>query len=424
MFSSLISLLKSRFNEVKDTRRSNKHYSLSDCLLSAFAMFSLKDPSLHLFRKRYNERENNLKRIFLIDELPKDSALRETIDRIKPLELQGLFSDIFTEIQSEGLLKSRELLGGYLPVSIDGTGHFCSTKVSCPSCLEKKKQNGEIQYSHQILAAVQVHPDSSAVFPLGVEAITKQDGHTKNDCEQNAFKRLLPQVVEGYSDHKLLILADSLYSTGPVIQQLREEGCQFILGSKSGYINYVAEKKRTKDELISVSWSDGKTKGTARFSNQLILNGSHLDIEVNYFEYERINLKTGKRVYFHSWVTDIPISKLNIKEMVSVARSRWKVENETFNTLKNQGYDLEHNYGHGKQFLSTNFAILMFVAFLIDQICQILCAPFVAAWEAAGTKKNLWEKARQIFDLLGAKSLEAIYRFIAEKGTIDYPLII
>ena len=38
-------------------------------------------------------------------------------------------------------------------------------------------------------------------------------------------------------------------------------------------------------------------------------------------------------------------------------RARWKIENETFNTLKNQGYHFEHNYGHGEQHLSVVFVM-------------------------------------------------------------------
>ena len=54
-------------------------------------------------------------------------------------------------------------------------------------------------------------------------------------------------------------------------------------------------------------------------------------------------------------------------------RARWKIENETFNTLKNLGYNFEHNYGHGKKYLSTVFGLLMMLAFLLDQIQELCC---------------------------------------------------
>ena len=107
--------------------------------------------------------------------------------------------------------------------------------------------------------------------------------------------------------------------------------------------------------------------------------------------------------------------------MVAVARSRWKIENETFNTLKNQGYHFEHNYGHGKQFLATNFAILTFVAFMIDQIAQHLDEDFQAAKQYCKTFKNLWEKIRTVFYLLPTMSMNAVYRFIATGKQVRMP---
>ncbi|MEY3249131.1 MAG: hypothetical protein RL742_1174, partial [Bacteroidota bacterium] len=111
----------------------------------------------------------------------------------------------------------------------------------------------------------------------------------------------------------------------------------------------------------------------------------------------------------------------NANEIVTVARTRWKIENETFNTLKNQGYHLEHNYGHGAKYLATNFAILTFLAFLTDQIAQALDTAFKKALDVCQTKRALWEKVRQVFDLLPALSMNAIYRFIALNRQVDHP---
>ena len=81
-------------------------------------------------------------------------------------------------------------------------------------------------------------------------------------------------------------------------------------------------------------------------------------------------------------------------------RDRTKIENETFNTLKNQGYNLEHNYGHGEKNLSVVLALLMFLAFLVDQVQQLSCPVFQAAWHKLHTKRNLWEQIRTCFHLL------------------------
>jgi hypothetical protein len=122
-------------------------------------------------------------------------------------------------------------------------------------------------------------------------------------------------------------------------------------------------------------------------------------------------------------VTDLAIEEANIPEMVSVARARWKVENETFNTLKNQGYLLEHNFGHGKQFLCSVLACLMMLAFLTDQLAQHADACFKKALAYCKTRKNLFEKVRQVFDLLPCMSMNVIYRFISREVTLDFPML-
>ena len=125
-----------------------------------------------------------------------------------------------------------------------------------------------------------------------------------------------------------------------------------------------------------------------RFTNGVPINKSHPDVLVNYLEYVEIS-PNGKK-HINTWVTDIKLTEENVIKVMRGARAKWKIENETFNTLKTQGYNLEHNYGHGKQHLATNFACLTFVAFLIDQIEQLACPLFQNALAAAKSKKALW----------------------------------
>src|SRR4249920_2989145 len=91
-------------------------------------------------------------------------------------------------------------------------------------------------------------------------------------------------------------------------------------------------------------------------------------------------------------------------------RARWKIENETFNTLKNQGYHFEHNYGHGEQHLSVVLATLMMRAFLVDQTQQLCCALFRAVWTKLGSKRLLWERMRALFYDYRLESMCALWK--------------
>ena len=80
---------------------------------------------------------------------------------------------------------------------------------------------------------------------------------------------------------------------------------------------------------------------------------------------------------------------------------------------KNQGYHFEHNCGHGEQNLSVVFAIMMLLAFLVDQTQQLCCGLFQAVWAKLGSKRRLWERMRALFydyDLASMRQLlEALF---------------
>lgn len=433
LMDDLIKKVREDFTKIPDHRmqeKGNLQYSMTDCLSTAYSMFSLKDPSVAFFRREYPNRVDNLKRVYGIEKVPGDTAMRETIDGLEPSYLQELFSPFLNILSKKEVLKSRLVLGDYLAFSSDGTGHYCSGKNNCKHCLVKELQNGKKLYHHQLLAAVNVHPTEKEVFPIAVEPIINTDacpetsvGCTKNDCEINASKRLIPQVCRNLPDYKLLGIFDALYANGPHIKGLKEEGISYIIGVKSGHVYELAKEYKSQGLLHKTAWEKDGKRCEVYYYNGFTLNMRHPDIIVNYFDYTETDLETGEVVYYSSWITDIQVRKSNVEELVSVARSRWKVENETFNTLKNQGYNLEHNYGHGKYYLATNLALLTFLAFLVDQMVQYFDVFFQKAWKERGAKAALWQKIREIFNLLPVASMNAIYKFIFEKRKVDFPLI-
>jgi hypothetical protein len=424
MTDKLIQLVRDGFEKVTDPRRANSKLELPNLLNLSFSMFHLKDSSLSSFREQFSVRAENLERIYGVNVLPGDTALRESMDKVLPSELQALFKSLLGFLKKQGVFKERHVLGEYTAVSVDGTGHYCSGVKGCPQCMVKNHRNGKTTYYHQLLGAVAVHPDQSTVFPVACEAIVKQDGSTKNDCELNASKRIIPQIRAALGDEKIIAIFDALYINGPHIKALTAENMSYIIGTKGQtYVDVQVETLRKDNQLESLTWKSEGKRCTINFANGLILNGQHQEILTNYFEYTETEIKSGKQLFYSTWITDLEITKANVQELVSVARSRWKIENETFNTLKNQGYHLEHNFGHGVQHLATNFAILTFLAFLVDQISQHLDKEFQVAKAVCKTFKSLWEKIRSIFYLLPTMSMNAIYRFIVKRKQIEMPAL-
>ena len=366
---SLINTIYKEFTKIPDEASFNRQpsFSLPDHLMSGFATFSLKCSSLLEFERQKKETpiENNLRKLYHVNQSPSDTYLRQRLDRVSPHHLRPAFKKLFAVFQRGKGLERYEFLDGHVLLSGDGTEHFHSNKISCPSCCQKKSRNGSISYYHQMFGVCVVHPNQKNVIPLCPEPILKEDGSEKNDCERNACKRFLSHFRREHPHLKAIFLADGLSSNAPNIQMLKENDLRFILVAKPGDHRYLFEQLEESEKTIyhEMHTEDG-CYHQFRFLNNASLNKSSEELKVNVLEY-RCTDKNGKEINF-SWVTDIKLKESNVLKIAQAGRARWKVENETFNTLKNLGYNFEHSYGHGKKHLSTIFCLLMMLAFLVD----------------------------------------------------------
>ncbi len=148
-----------------------------------------------------------------------------------------------------------------------------------------------------------------------------------------------------------------------------------------------------------------------RYLNGAPLNDAHFGLEVNFLECWET--RPGKKEQRFSWVTDLRITETNAEAPMRAGRARWRIENETFNTLKNQGYGFEHNYGHGDNHLATVFAHLMMLAFLIDQAQRRICRLFQAAQARAERPLYFRQKVGSLFTTHIPRDWETLYGAIA-----------
>ena len=227
-----IATLCTWFSSFTDKRAANRSFSLPDVLLSAYAMFALKYPSLLAFETQTQQEAHNLHTLFGIKTLCTDAQMRNVLDKIDPDTLQPFWAKTYNRLAKLGVLKTYKWLDKFLIISVDGVEHFHSTKVHCPHCLVKTHRDGVTAYTHSMLCAVLVHPQQAAVFVVGTEPIVCQDGDTKNDCERNADKRLLKAMGLSYAGQRLLYVNDALYATAPHIKQVRDNKWDFVIGVK------------------------------------------------------------------------------------------------------------------------------------------------------------------------------------------------
>ena len=382
-------------------------------------MMFFQDPSLLTFQQRLQDgiHKNNLTTVFAVGDIPKDTQMREVLDIIAASQLDGVFSDFLHRLQRGKHLADYQLLDGSYLVAIDGSEYFSSENIHCPHCLVTKSK-GNVRYHHQILQSVIVHPDMRQVLPLAPEPISNRDGTKKQDCERNAAKRLIAKIKATYPKLSIIVTADGLYSNQPFIDELKNADMSFILVAKPADHKLLFEWVR---ELIQLddggSLELGDEKGRRhryQWVNQVPLNGTKDADLVNFFQYQLV-AKSGKVTYKNSWVTDIKINENNVATLVKGGRARWKIENETFNTLKNQGYHIEHNFGHGQQNLSMIFFTLNLLAFYVHQILELTDRLYhQVRYTKFTSRKEYWNQLRCTIRILIFPHWESLLQFILD----------
>lgn len=442
----LLKLCRDEFKQIPD-HRGTCGISLVDALMSALAVFKLKMPSLLQFDKQRADENHlqNIRNIFSVKNVPSDTQLREILDPVDSRKLDGPFKAIIRLLQSEKVLSEFKYnIPGHKELyvtPVDGTGYFASSNIRCENCLMKtlKGENGEEKYlyHHQMLGAGIVHPDKKTVIPLFPEPIVLQDGNAKNDCERNAGKRLFHRLKDSHPGLPFLIVGDALYSTIPNIELIKANAWNYLFSVKPLSHRTVFElaknqSSRAKTTVVQDEIGDKIKKKrirTYRYVNQVFLTYDS-DVLVNFLDFEEtiewVNKEGPQQERVHyTWITDIKIDEYNIYQLMRAGRARWKAENEVFNTLKNQGYNLEHNYGHGKKNLNVNFAILMYLAFAIDQLEETCCELFQAARKRFSGRPALWLGIHGAFHYFSISSWTELLKIAVGKvrpidsGTID-----
>ena len=412
---SLVKALREDLQKLEDNRQSHKiKYSMADIVLSAFGCMFFQDPSLLAFQKRMQDEHHlsNFNTIFNVERIPESTQLREVLDVVPPAELKKLFKEVFTRLQRGKHLEQFQSIRGKYLVSIDGTQYFTSDTTSCAHCLTKEHKNGTKTFHHNALQAALVNPDIKQVIPVGVEDIRNEDGNKKQDCEINAAKRLIPELRKDHPQLEIVLLGDGLFSKHPMIELVKGERMNYIFTVKPGDHKYLFD------------WIDNRSNRMADHevnnSNGSVwkyrwIEGAPLESVgksyVNFFELEILvpnkETKVLERSYRSSWITDLTLTATNIERITRAARTRWKIENECFNNLKNQGYCLEHNFGHGSLSLSFNFYVLTLLAFLFHQVFELTDSLYQQA-RSRWSLRMLWERLRIAINLIIFTSWEQL----------------
>jgi hypothetical protein len=397
----LVTKLKEAATGFPDRRTgTNTTYEMVDTVMGAFSVFFTQSVSFlaHQEAMKLSKGRSNAESLFEIEKIPSDNQIRSLLDPAKPEYLHPVFRAVFQGLEKTGVLKGFRSHAHQLLVAIDGTEYFSSKKIHCDNCSHRTLNNGATNYYHSVLTPVIVQPGNAHVIALEPEFITPRDGHEKQDCEIEAGKRWIEKQAVRYAAKGITILGDDLFSRQPFCQLLKDKGFHFILVCKpdSHDMLYETVAFLAANQVLSTyavrRWNGRYTEiYTYRYANKLPLRGDQAAMEVNWCEITITRADTGEQLHHNAFITDFEVAETTVEAIVRDGRARWKVENENNNVLKTKGYHLEHNFGHGNQYLSSLLLTLNLLAFLFHTVLDLVDEKYRLIRQTLRTRRTFFQ---------------------------------
>ena len=378
---------------------SNTRYAMRDIGLAAFSVFFMQSPSFLAHQRLLSAQRgaSNAGTLFGMERIACDSHIRRMLDGAPTDHFDAVFSALVDDLDGAGALSGLRCLDDRVLIALDGSEHFRSGTIHCAHC-STRRRGEEVEYFHSFVGAALVAPGQRCALPLAPEFVRPQDGSAKQDCESRAAQRWLARLGPCVAGLRPVYLGDDLYSRQPICEAVRAAGGSFIFVCKPSSHKTLSEYTHgvVLDEVCqTVGRGAAKRRHRYRWMNGVPLRDGADALAVNWLEVE-IAKPDGKVTYRNSFVTDLAVTRDTAADIAACGRARWKIENETFNVLKTNGYNLEHNFGHGSQTLASILVVLNLLAFALHTACDLIEASWRRARHALGTRRRLFEHIRTI----------------------------
>lgn len=385
-------------NEQITDPRKRKEYCMAEIVMAAIFMFIFKEGSRNAFN-------NELKHVAFLKNYhsllglcaPHLDTVERVLREVNPEELEKVKAGLIHELLKKKVFQKFDGLEGCHLVAIDATGvyTFDHPPAGQPKGLYKTSSNGVTSYVYHVLEAKIVTPNGM-VFSIGSEWMTNEEkeDYQKQDCEHSAFKRLAAKLKAEYPQLPIVIVADGLYPNQSFMKICKANGWHFITTFKDGNLPCLQEEIRSH---LTHQLHEHK-QGRGANSNQhfsWINDLSHKGHTVHWMDCQ-INVKaTNKQEDKQSqftFITDMRISADSVDKLCIAGRARWKIENEGFNTQKNNGYELCHKYSRTSFKAMQNYYLSLQIAHMINQFVERSKLVVELATLSKLTIQHIWEK--------------------------------
>lgn len=251
----------------------------------------------------------------------------------------------------------RYRFNGCFQLLFDGTGLSNHDYNLNNNCLIRKHKDGKISYYKYVLECKLVV--GNIVISLDSEFIENKKMLTekqKQDCETNAFKRMIKRIKKNYPKYKFIITGDGLYATSPIIKLCKKYNWYYIFNLKPDRLKEINE---TFEDNIN-------------FKNETTLKDYYLSTDIEYkgnilsaFKF----IETKKKNTTFRYISNLCVKNSNIKEIVSMGRKRWKIENEGFYNQKHRTFNISHLSSRNDTAMKNHYFFIQF-AHTIRQLLE------------------------------------------------------
>ena len=412
---------KAKFDSLADYRGKRARYQMSEIIMAAVAMFLFKAGSRNQINEDREEDQfrANYKTIFGLN-LPHLDTVSDVMNKLEPEHLEFCRRQIIKYLLDKRTLHKFRLEGKYFTIAIDGSGVYTFDKEPYVGCPSKTSKKGKTTRQQNVLEAKIVCSNGFSLS-ISTEWLKNEDGCLKQDCEQKALKRLLENLKRDFPKLPICILLDGLFASGPVMEQIKGKGWEYIIVWKDGKLKSVQEQLedlRLEKQVEAIKKEEihnlkSKTDHIYEYSKASLTHQGH---EFYYIKHELQTIQMGdpsvKDKKRFITICSITPNKGNIKELTQAGRMRWKIENEGFNAQKNHGFNLHHKYVRKNFTGIRNYYMCMQIAHIIEQLFVLSKNKIMQGWK---TLKGMW---KQLWATIFLVPLELFP--LCEKSKLNY----
>lgn len=302
-----------------------------------------------------------------LDEIPHHDTINDVFEKVEVAEIEKINKILITKMIRNKMLDKFRIRDRYFHIVIDGTGLATSRKKYNENCLVKNKtdKNGNKyqEYSTYVLEAKIVV--GNMVFSIGSEFVENKEDiekmnsdkneKSKQDCEINAFKRLVKKIKSNYPRLPIVISGDALYANTSVLEICKEYGWKYIIRFKEGSIPTLF------NDFEGIVKKENESK---KEKYEIVTNVEYNEYKINVIRYTEEKQNTE-----FTYITDLSVSDQNIEETINLGRKRWKIENEGFNMQKHGTFNISHLYSKNQNAIKVHYLLIQ-IAHIIRQLLE------------------------------------------------------